>query len=258
MNCISTKWKSQTGASILMAMVLFLICGFVAAVTLGAAATNAQKYTNQRQQQQSYLSVSSAAQMLRDVLSEKKFIGSENKWIYFCSEAYPGISGVNNYEEDRVEVCKELKTETENDIIQQFIAEGLYEVYRSKNRYEDSIPFSGWTKVMKIRGGVPELYAVNATVTIKRDYGITIVLETAEMGINNDEYAMTLTFTADVKEDEGKTYFTCENVHEGTEMVKQENGEEKPEEVSFQYDKNEHYENITTITLNTGDIRKGV
>lgn len=60
------KLNSQRGASLLIALLYFLVCGLVAAVIIGAAMTNVQKLKGAHQRQQAYNSVSSAAQLIRD------------------------------------------------------------------------------------------------------------------------------------------------------------------------------------------------
>lgn len=54
------KLNSQRGASLLIALLYFLVCGLVAAVIIGAAMTNVQKLKGAHQRQQAYNSVSSA------------------------------------------------------------------------------------------------------------------------------------------------------------------------------------------------------
>ena len=258
MKSITKKLSRQNGASILMAMVLFLICGFVAAVTLGAATTNAQKYTDQRRQQQCYLSVSSAARMLEDILGEKEFTGKEEKWIYYCRDdlsEYDSISPA--CESDRVEICDHLEPNDDKNYIPAVIGKGMYDVYLSKKRYKESKPFKGWTQEMKIEA--PDMYAVTAVASIDRDYQLTITLRTAEPEIDNDEYAMTLTFKASETNNEIINNFSCDPPHSGYKMVEQDDGTEKEEYFEeLQSTRNEHYTNITVIKLTKGDIRKGV
>lgn len=73
MGAIQKKWKSRRGASILIALVFFLLCLMVGAVILTAATASAGQLRTQRQAQQDYLAVSSAARLLQDLLSEKNF-----------------------------------------------------------------------------------------------------------------------------------------------------------------------------------------
>ena len=258
MKSIANKLSRQNGASILMAMVLFLICGFVAAVTLGAATTNAQKYTDQRRQQQCYLSISSAARMMQEILGEKEFTGKEEKWIYYCSEdliEYKNISPA--CESDEVAVCDHLEVNDDKNYVPVVIGRGMHDVYLSKKRYKESRPFKGWTQEMKIEA--PDMYTVTAVASIDRDYRLTITLRTAEPELDNDEYAMTLTFKAGETNHETIEHFSCDPTHSGDKMVRQENGTEKEEHFDeLQSTRNEHYTNITTIKLTKGEIRKGV
>ena len=65
MNCLRAKLKSERGASILLAMVFFLLCLTVGGVVLTAATASAGRIASQRQTQQDYLTASSAAEALR-------------------------------------------------------------------------------------------------------------------------------------------------------------------------------------------------
>ena len=65
MNPITRKLKSRRGASILIALLLFLVCAFVGGAVLMSAYQNASRSTALRREQQNYLAVSSAAQLLK-------------------------------------------------------------------------------------------------------------------------------------------------------------------------------------------------
>lgn len=73
MNFLRAKLKSERGASILLAMVFFLLCLTVGGVVLTAATASAGRIASQRQTQQDYLTASSAAEALRDILNETSF-----------------------------------------------------------------------------------------------------------------------------------------------------------------------------------------
>ncbi|MEA4954758.1 MAG: hypothetical protein VB096_04520 [Pseudoflavonifractor sp.] len=62
------KCKSQKGASLLIALLFFLLCLTVGTVVLTAAGASAGRLAQMRQEEQSYLTASSAARMLRDKL----------------------------------------------------------------------------------------------------------------------------------------------------------------------------------------------
>ena len=73
MRALRQKLNSQRGASILIAMVFFLLCLTVGAVVLTAATANAGRLASRRQEEQNYLTVSSAARLLRDELAGAEF-----------------------------------------------------------------------------------------------------------------------------------------------------------------------------------------
>lgn len=70
------KLKSNRGMSILMGLLLFLVCCAVGAAALTSAASNAGRYTHLRQDQQRYLSVASAARLVRDELCQGSYTAS--------------------------------------------------------------------------------------------------------------------------------------------------------------------------------------
>ena len=67
------KLRSERGASILMALVLLLLASMVSAVILTAATGAARRVRNDREAQQEYLTVSSAAEMIRDGVQADKY-----------------------------------------------------------------------------------------------------------------------------------------------------------------------------------------
>ena len=63
MERVREKLHSRTGASLLIALLFFLVAMTVGAVVLTAASANAGRIQNNRQEQQNYLAVASAAAM---------------------------------------------------------------------------------------------------------------------------------------------------------------------------------------------------
>ncbi len=76
MGSIRDKLRSQRGASILLALLFFLVCAMVGASVLMAAASNAGKSRSSREEQQKYLTLSSAMQLVCDELTAAKYIGT--------------------------------------------------------------------------------------------------------------------------------------------------------------------------------------
>ena len=73
MTRLRQKLRSRRGASILIALVFFLLCLTVGGVVLTAATASAGRLAAQRQTQQDYLTVSSAAALVRDSVEERRF-----------------------------------------------------------------------------------------------------------------------------------------------------------------------------------------
>lgn len=63
------KLKSRDGASILFAILVFMLCILAGTAALTAAAANSGRYSHLREEQQKYLTVSSAAKLLRDEIA---------------------------------------------------------------------------------------------------------------------------------------------------------------------------------------------
>lgn len=78
---IQNKLHSQTGASLLIALLYFLTALMVGAVVLTAAATNAGRLGRNRQEQQNYLAVASAAQLVQEDLRDTVFTVGYTKTI---------------------------------------------------------------------------------------------------------------------------------------------------------------------------------
>lgn len=70
MNAAKKKLKSGAGATILMALLFFLVAVMVSTVIISAAITATQTLRSRREAQQAYLTCSSAAQYIRDALLE--------------------------------------------------------------------------------------------------------------------------------------------------------------------------------------------
>lgn len=70
MGRIKGKLKSSAGASLIIALLFFLICSMVGVSVLAAAKANAGHLSSQRTNEQAYLTVRSAAQLTRSMLEE--------------------------------------------------------------------------------------------------------------------------------------------------------------------------------------------
>lgn len=75
MEALRKKLNSSRGASILMALLFLLVCMMVGASVLMAAASNAGKIRSNREEQQKYLTLSSALTLICDELESMKYVG---------------------------------------------------------------------------------------------------------------------------------------------------------------------------------------
>ena len=73
MKALWKKWKSSQGASILIALLFLLVSMMVGASVLMAAASNAGKSRSNREEQQKYLTLSSALQLVCDELTAAEY-----------------------------------------------------------------------------------------------------------------------------------------------------------------------------------------
>ena len=80
-NRIFGKLHSRRGASFLLALLFFLICALVASAVLMAAASNAGRIRSARTEHQLYLTVSSAARLLCDELTDCEYRGRYYYWV---------------------------------------------------------------------------------------------------------------------------------------------------------------------------------
>ena len=75
MKRLCKKLHSRSGASILLALLFFLLCMTVAASILTAAASNAGKIQSSYQEQQKYLALSSALRLAAGQLEQAAYEG---------------------------------------------------------------------------------------------------------------------------------------------------------------------------------------
>lgn len=81
LEALKNKFKSRRGASILMALMMLLLSMLVGASVLMAAASNAGKLRGVQEEQQKYLTLSSALNLLVDELERVEYVGKyEYTW----------------------------------------------------------------------------------------------------------------------------------------------------------------------------------
>lgn len=167
MRAIASKLKSRRGASMVIALLFFLMCVTVSAIILTAAETNAGRIKAGRETEDAYLAVSSAAKLLRESIG-----GS----VYTVTE-YSVSSDCGNHTTPPTE-----KDEPSG----QFgpaLADLCESVSASSASASCNLTFSG------------DVQEVSAIFTMAADYSITVELDITADDVEG--YPMTLTFGAD-------------------------------------------------------------
>ena len=86
---LKQKLKSQTGASITFALLLFLVCAVVGSVVLTAGTAAAGRMSELAKMDQRYYSVTSAVQLLQDIISDQTIEVTEDGTASFRDEELP-------------------------------------------------------------------------------------------------------------------------------------------------------------------------
>jgi len=103
-NRIRKKLQSNSGASVMIALGLFLICIMISSVVVTAAASGSSRNVNRVEQQREYLSISSAAQTVMDELTKlTRYVGRETDTDYACNDY------CSNFKEEEAVTIEYLK-----------------------------------------------------------------------------------------------------------------------------------------------------
>ena len=185
------KCTDRKGITILMALLLLLVASMVSVVILTAATTAARHISNDRQSQQAYLTVSSAAELLRDDILSSSYEQKVTR--------RPTATG--SYIE-RTEV-----TQTPQGAMKVWLERGIEAVGRGI-AYTDVITL--------IPDAASGLDAVQAEFTMTPAYDITVTLSLADSSQGN--CLMTLTLSGDNTET-GQTTVTTTTISWDTPLI---------------------------------------
>lgn len=97
MGALGKKLSSRQGASILMALLFMLVCIMVGVSVLMAASSNAGKINSSKEEQQKYLTLSSALNLLVDEFEALEYVGS---YDYKKKTVYRKIDGSETAPDD--------------------------------------------------------------------------------------------------------------------------------------------------------------
>lgn len=270
------KLKQNSGATILMALMLFLACVTIAGVILGSAMTNLNKVKNQQKQLQVYESVSSAARLVCQRMQGVTYTGSESFNDYACLKLYDDANYSYVFEPSKVYPSKDSRydhlaetyhydppkiTAGGSDQFTQLIRDGVEEAYRSKLTYKD-LPqykpsFTQWEKSFEINDSK---CGVNVTVTIDENYLLTFKFRPLDETWK-DDYNVTLLVPAILESEPAGSSKPPEppdpSVCTHSYWKIDKSSIEAPTYYPDQEFKIEQTTKTTTITYGTGTIYKG-
>lgn len=192
MNRLRQKLNSRSGASIVIALIFFLVCLTVGAVVLTAATANAGRVTRIQKEQQAYFAVRSAAELLRDEIEGETFTAKQDVWDGSNSNApedasnYPAYL-VPAYSPEAASTAPLPKLR--NTLREQMIA-------FFKTHVEGGTPAKVDFSEFTVDAG-EDIPKVEVSWWIDGDYGLHFSLDTAATDTGKDyHYPMTLTFSA--------------------------------------------------------------
>ena len=98
MRRVGKKIGGRSGATMLFAILVFMLCALTGVAELTAAAANSGRYTHVKEEQQEYLSMSSAVNLMREELVGKTFTAqvtkTETKDASGATQGTPGVGWV--------------------------------------------------------------------------------------------------------------------------------------------------------------------
>lgn len=213
------KLHSRTGASMLIALLFFLTAMTVGAVVLASASANAGRGRENRQDQQSYLAVASAAELVKEDIAGRPgtaFTASYQKVVTEYSETWTDAEGNSHTRYwTKTDYREGTAPNVENGKLLEAAESDLGKLYYSviwnpeiegnwSGSVPESVPPESMQYSLKFSGdagtGLPE---VTGTLTVVKEeadaknrsrYTVFVTLEDAD-GKN----PMTLTFPAEAK-----------------------------------------------------------
>ena len=192
---IMNKLRSQTGASISFALLLFLVCAVLCSVILTAATAASGRMSNLAETDQRYYAVTSAAELLKDLFN-KKTVKIEKITTGKREETYKNgsVSSSTTYGND---YSLKLNSEVVNDSSPSFssiVTDAAYKYFKGKESENESGNFSPQSpyslKIEPDIDGNTDSLAVDIKEVIDSNGNITLTV--------GDQFKIELVFSASV------------------------------------------------------------
>lgn len=192
------KLKNNSGATILMALLLILLAMAVGAAILTAAVSAAHHMKSDREAQQNYLTVSSAAELIRDSIAGDSY----ERIMTETHTAYTDAEGHTTYTVSR----KAKVTDPPKGIMGQWLS-ACIENGNENNEYASLKDFRDTIEVdLKIDEDT-SLRTVKAVFSAQKDGKIQVELSLKPETGKTDDCRMTLTMQGTLKEEVPESHY---------------------------------------------------
>lgn len=191
------KLKNNSGATILMALLLILLAMAVGAAILTAAVSAAHHMRSDREAQQNYLTVSSAAELIRDSIAGDKY----ERTMTETHTAHTDAEGHTTYTVSR----KAKVTAPPKGIMKEWLS-ACIENGSDNNEYASLTDFSDTIEVNLKIDEDTSLRTVTAVFSAQKDGKIQVELSLKPEEGKTDDCRMTLTMQGTLKEETPESY----------------------------------------------------
>ena len=194
------KLHSENGASLIIALLFFMVCIMVSSVILTASVANMGRIEKRRDEEQTYLAAASAARMLQDDFSDMSvFMATKTRTEYTCSYSQHADS-------EEPWVCEDMGGSASGST-----GAALSGYVNTAALYVLQYNAAPVSKIFTITSDLPELSAipVNVEMIVSKDYLLSFVLTaTSHKGAS---YTMSLNVAGSVSKsstEDATTYCT--------------------------------------------------
>ena len=210
MTRIRAKLHSRRGASLMIALVLFLICTFVSTAVLVSASGNVQRPSKREEESRGYLAVAAAAELLGEKLAGVTFTAAESYLKHTCQYHTPARDEFQYFA-----VVKGVESGTGLDEIFNDFSLNFCHLY--PDYYHSYTGASIETRSRSFTMAAPGMETVQGVVSMNQHFQIRIVLR-------SDASAYTLTLTLPTASKTGDKP-GVEEGDAGNGMAEEESGE---------------------------------
>lgn len=175
MNPISRKLNSRRGASILIALLLFLVCAFVGAAVLTSAYHNASRASAVRREQQAYLAAASAAELVKEAVTNTGIEMQYKTYAWVRTDYWTDEDGKPQSSTTTGTNSPTVNISAEYSGALKVIGEQVFHFFEASNL---GTPLTeAWTGALSLSlAEYPELENVTGSVSVAPDYSVTVVL----------------------------------------------------------------------------------